>query len=669
MRNLFFASLFCLFAQVPGTRDLFVETATPERARAVLTAARQERRVALIIGNDAYADAPLRNAVNDARSIDKALSEIEHKFETFVAENATLKQMQRAVALFVDSLKENDVALVYYAGHGIQLGDENFLVPVDFAAEDAASAKFAAFNANELLERVGAKKPKLLMVLLDACRNNPFKVSRSMGTGGLAPVGAGVKGSIIVLSTAPGRTASDNPTGDNTFFNIAVVENIRKKDVEVNEMFNAVKRSVSGMSNDEQRPWTNSDYAGRWYFHPPDDFLPADIDPAVSEQLYQSAQQSGTREDFVIAANLFDQLVARETDSPMGVAAAREAKFLRALESLNKAAPGEVSAARIERLENAWKLEPFRAASHGLQAAAQKLALGDAAGSVAMLTRLRANANEEASFRARKMLTALAVVSPEAKLALDRPLEPEAAPPPAVMPESRFRKIAEELAREVERRAAILKAEKEAAAKEAALVPVVTPVVEATTDTTPSGRRIRIVAISIAEPVAPAPVESAAEPVAPPVAPPAARRNAPRVPLVPLVNIASTPTGAAVNFVEPGIAPCVTPCAFRATAGRYTATLSLPGYRPELRILAVALPGAELIVELAAKQGKVLLECGGAVLPLEFESRLLPIKCPGEVLLPPGQYEFTLWDDTVRLQRVPVNVTDKGLETARFTNR
>ena len=662
MRNLFFASLFCLFAQAPGARDLFVATATPEGARAVLTAARQERRVALIIGNDAYADAPLRNAVNDARSIDKALTEIEHKFETLVVENATLKHMQRAVALFVDSLKENDVALIYYAGHGIQLGDENFLVPVDFAAEDAASAKFAAFNANELLERVGAKKPKLLMVLLDACRNNPFKVSRSMGTGGLAPVGAGVKGSIIVLSTAPGRTASDNPTGDNTFFNIAVVENIRKKDMEVNEMFNAVKRSVSGMSNDEQRPWTNSDYAGRWYFHPPDDFLPADIDPAVSERLYQSAQQSGTREDFATAANLFDQLVARETDSPMGVAAAREAKFLRALESLYKAAPGEVSAARIERLENAWKLEPFRAASHGLQAAAQKLALGDAAGSVAMLTRLRGNANEETAFRARKMLTALASVSPEAKLALDRPLEPEAAPPPAVMPESRFRKIAEELAREVERRAAIVKAEKEAAAKEAALVPVVTPVVEATNDATPSGRRIRIAAISIAEPVPPAPVELAAEPVQPPPA----RRNAPRVPLV---NITSTPTGAAVNFVEPGIAPCVTPCAFRAPPGRYTATLSLPGYRPELRILAVAMPGAELTVELAAKQGKVLLECGGAVLPLEFETKLLPIKCPGEVLLPPGQYEFTLWDDTVRLQRVRVNVTDNGLETARFTNR
>jgi len=662
MRYLFAASFFSLFAQAPAARDLYIAPAKAEGERAVLAAARQERRVALIIGNDAYADAPLRNAVNDARSIDKALSEIEHKFETWVVENATLKQLQRAVALFVDSLKENDVALIYYAGHGIQLGDENFLVPVDFAAEDAASAKFAAFNANELLERVGAKKPKLLMVLLDACRNNPFKVSRSLGTGGLAPVGAGVKGSIIVLSTAPGRVASDNPTGDNTFFNMAVVENIRKKDVEVNEMFNAVKRSVSGMSNDEQRPWTNSDYAGRWFFHPPDDFLPADIDPAVSERLYQSAQQAGAREDFPTAANLFDQLAAREKDSPMGAAAAREAKFVRALESLHKAPPGEVSAARIERLENAWKLEPFRAAAHGLQAAAQKLALGDTAGSVTMLARLRANANEETAFRARKMLTALAPVSPEAKLALERPLEPEAAPPPVIVPESRFRKIAEEIAREAERRAAVLKAEKETAAKEAALDPVVTPQVEANPVATPTGRRIRIAALSIAEPVPPAPAESAAAPVVPPPA----RRNAPRVPLV---NITSTPSGAAVNFVEPGIAPCVTPCAFRAPAGRYTATLSLPGYRPELRILAVALPGAELTVELAAKQGKVLLECGGTALPLEFESRLLPNKCPGEVMLPPGQYEFTLWDDTVRLQRVRVNVTDNGQETARFANR
>lgn len=633
----------------PAARDLQIDS-----ARAVLTAARQERRVALIIGNDAYPESPLQNAVNDARAIDKAVTEIGQKFETIVLENASLKEMQRAVTMFVERLQENDVAMIYYAGHGVQLGDENYLVPVDFAAEDAAAARFAAYNANELLDRVGAKKPKLLMVMLDACRNNPFKVTRAMGTGGLAPVGASVKGSIIVLSTAPGKTASDNPTGKNTYFNMAVVENIGKKGLDVNEMFNEVKRSVSGMSRDEQRPWTNSDYAGRWYFHPPDDFLPSDIDPAVSERLYKDAQAASVREDYRGAEQLFGQVVARETDSPMGVAATAEREYMRALEALQGEPAAEASAGRAERLENLWRLQPYRGAGYGLEAAAQRLALGNLAGGVTLLGRLRASASEETAFRARKMLTALAPVSPEAKETLTKAVIPETAPVAAVLPESRFRKIAEELAQEA-RRKAEEQARKEAEAKAAGEVTAGDPAAA-----TAGGRRIQIVTLELSEPLAAAAAVEV-EPVAVAGKKPSSR--------LPLLHLTTTPAGAVVTFGEAGMSSCTSPCETRVAAGRYTASISMAGYRTELRILNVAMPGLEEEVELPLKQGKVLLACEGNALPLALDGRPMAGQCPGEVSLPPGQYELTLWDGSIRLERVRVQVVDNGLEKAHFANR
>ena len=109
-----------------------------------------ERRVALVIGNSEYLKAPLKNPVNDARVIRDALRPL--NFEVMLAENATMRNMEKAVSAFAAAVRPGDVALVFYSGHGIQVGGENYLIPTDFEIESAADVPYKAYSATRLLE-------------------------------------------------------------------------------------------------------------------------------------------------------------------------------------------------------------------------------------------------------------------------------------------------------------------------------------------------------------------------------------------------------------------------------------------------------------------------------------------------------------------------------------
>ncbi|MBL8175017.1 MAG: caspase family protein, partial [Bryobacterales bacterium] len=139
------------------------------------------RRLALIVGNEAYAKWPLRNPVNDARAVEQALREL--GFETEAVVNAGLKALEQGVDRFVAKVKAGDVAMFYYAGHGIQIDGENYLVPVDFDAKDEADAKYVSYSAARVQERMDRAGARLSIVVLDACRNNPFRTTRSAGGG------------------------------------------------------------------------------------------------------------------------------------------------------------------------------------------------------------------------------------------------------------------------------------------------------------------------------------------------------------------------------------------------------------------------------------------------------------------------------------------------------
>jgi len=227
----------------------------------------ESRRVALIIGNNSYSDMPtLRNAVNDARSMRDVLRQLD--FAVSIAENTSLQQLEGAVDTFIRSIRQGDIAFFFYAGHGIQIDGENFLVPTDFDAIDEADAKYDSYSAERVRERMEGKSTRLNIIVLDACRNNPFSTYRS-GSRGLAAMSVGIS-TYISFSTALGQVASDNPRGNNGLFTSFLIEALRTPGLNLDQIFNYVRTEVHNSSNGRQVPWSLTSVIGEFYFISPE---------------------------------------------------------------------------------------------------------------------------------------------------------------------------------------------------------------------------------------------------------------------------------------------------------------------------------------------------------------------------------------------------------------
>ena len=222
------------------------------------------QKLALVIGNGNYAKWPLRNPANDAQAVARALTEI--GFATTTAVDVTLPNLDRAVSGLVSRVRPGDVVAFYYAGHGIQLEGENYLVPVDFDAKDETDAKYAAYAASRVQERIEKAGARVTLVVLDACRNNPFAAKRAAG-GGLAAMGSG-KGTLIAFATAPGQTADDNPNGNNGLFTTHLITALREPGLTLDQVFNRVRERVHNASGGRQVPWTVSSVIGDVYLRP-----------------------------------------------------------------------------------------------------------------------------------------------------------------------------------------------------------------------------------------------------------------------------------------------------------------------------------------------------------------------------------------------------------------
>ncbi len=231
-----------------------------------------EHRVALVIGNGGYAASPLLNPVNDARAMGQTLRAL--GFHVSLLEDATMKQMTDAAREFGDTLQRGGVGLFFYAGHGMQIKGRNYLIPIgaDIQREDEVS--FNAFDAALLLEKMEAAKSRVNIVILDACRNNPFARSFRSAAQGLAQMDAPV-GTYLSFATAPAKVASDGKDG-NGLYTQHLLEAIRTPGLKIEEVFKRVRVKVMSDSNGEQVPWDNSSLAGDFYFVPPPT---ADIPP------------------------------------------------------------------------------------------------------------------------------------------------------------------------------------------------------------------------------------------------------------------------------------------------------------------------------------------------------------------------------------------------------
>ena len=219
---------------------------------------REEPRLALVIGNSAYRESPLRNPVNDVRAMAQRFKDL--GFTVLVHENATKRTMEAAIIEFGRRLTEGGVGAFYYAGHGLQVRGRNYLVPVDAEIEDEASTRVAAVDVELLLEQMAEAKNRVNMVILDACRNNPFERRMRGGSRGLAAVDA-ARGTLVAYATAPGSVAADGD-GKNGLYTEELLEALREPGLKIEEVFKRVRINVARRSKGAQTPWESSSLTG-----------------------------------------------------------------------------------------------------------------------------------------------------------------------------------------------------------------------------------------------------------------------------------------------------------------------------------------------------------------------------------------------------------------------
>jgi TPR repeat protein len=212
-----------------------------------------ERRVALVIGNAAYADKPLRNSINDATDLAAALKRV--GFEVMERKNRTADQLRGDLSDFQDKLSPGAVGLFYFAGHGVQAGrGQNYLLPVGLAYKRERDAEAYGLEVGSVLRRMEDSGAALSLVILDACRDSPLPAEgRSTGSRGLSRMEAH-SGSMIAFATAPGNTADDNATGRNGLYTQHLLAAIESPGLRLEDVFKRVRRNVERDSNRRQSP-------------------------------------------------------------------------------------------------------------------------------------------------------------------------------------------------------------------------------------------------------------------------------------------------------------------------------------------------------------------------------------------------------------------------------
>ena len=263
-------------------------------------------RVALVIGNSAYHRTPLANPVNDARLIAAKLRA--QGFEVFDFYNASQRDMKRAVQSFAATLRQRGkdaAAFIFYAGHGVQVKGENYLIPVDEHIASEADVDIDAVSLSSIMSMLENSEARLSIVVLDACRDNPFGHARG-GSRGLARVDA-PSGSLVAFSTSPGKVAVDGPAGGNSFYTAALAQAMAEPGLKIEEVFKRVRIAVR-----EQTPWESTSLTG--------DFYPAQAQPTQAEPPQPNPQTVVAKSDLMPLPRSLRQIFIGHTGSVDSVA-------------------------------------------------------------------------------------------------------------------------------------------------------------------------------------------------------------------------------------------------------------------------------------------------------------------------------------------------------------
>jgi TPR repeat protein len=229
-----------------------------------------ERRVALVMGNAAYQHAtPLKNPASDAAKVAELLRKLD--FNVVVLTDVDKIGMELALRHFVAEIDGADVALFYYSGHAVQVGDLNYLVPVSAAVEGARSLPLDTIALQDVSSAMRQAGAKVQLLFLDACRDNPFENAfvphqAAGATRGLARVETAT-GSLVVFSTSPGQVARDG-SGDLSPFTSAFVHYAGEPNLEIRQVLSRVRSDVAGATDNQQVPWDSSSLLGDFYLVP-----------------------------------------------------------------------------------------------------------------------------------------------------------------------------------------------------------------------------------------------------------------------------------------------------------------------------------------------------------------------------------------------------------------
>jgi len=246
-----------------------------------------QKRIALVIGNSNYTKLQsLPNPANDSKLMAKTLRKLD--FEVVATSDADFLGMRRAIKEFGRKLRasgKDTVGLFYYAGHGVQVQGTNFLIPLGAEVSAEADLEVEAITASDVLVQMEAAGNSFNMVILDACRNNPYKGTLRSNTRGLARLTA-ASGSLVAFAAAPGQVAADGD-GENSPYTAALVEAMQVPGLSVEQMFKRVRISVEAATDNQQTPWEESSLRGDFYFNPqkvaPEYVATPEINPAAQE--------------------------------------------------------------------------------------------------------------------------------------------------------------------------------------------------------------------------------------------------------------------------------------------------------------------------------------------------------------------------------------------------
>jgi len=233
-----------------------------------------EKRVALVIGNGAYKAAPvLPNPPIDAKAVAAAFRRLH--FKVIDGYDLTIMQMREKIADFSSAISESKAAIVYYAGHGVSVDEENYLLPTDIALKTPTDLDLNAISLSLVLKQM-KREERVNVIILDACRDNPFAVELAhaktravIGDRGLSRVDSELtKGTLLAFASDPKSTALDGAPGENSPFTKALLNHIEDAGVSIDTVMNRVRAEVWSETRNKQMPWVNTSIIGEFVLNP-----------------------------------------------------------------------------------------------------------------------------------------------------------------------------------------------------------------------------------------------------------------------------------------------------------------------------------------------------------------------------------------------------------------